>query len=242
MNEERIQVWCTLREDERVKGAPTEYETRSYIPHSSIEAVVREVYRRERQREWEEFKAGCDDPANRTRDIPDDGPDPETVREYVQAAAETVPAESVRELVTEMKDMLEELLESLPPRKSCPSGDAFCGPGAFEPAAPYGTVDAHLAEQMKDPEFRAEYLDAGLDGVRAALAADADLGPGLHGWCRHVPVDAGESELRRLAGRVVQAQRDMFRAGSMPGDHHRMHENRLQSLIGELGRVLEPKD
>ncbi|HUW09211.1 MAG TPA: hypothetical protein VM537_05740 [Anaerolineae bacterium] len=36
--------------------------------------------------------------------------------------------------------------------------EPFCGPGSFEPAAPYGTVDAHLAEQMKDPEFRAEYL------------------------------------------------------------------------------------
>ena len=100
---------------------------------------------------------------------------------------------------------------------------------------PHRTVDAHLAEQMEDPEFRAKYLDAGLDGVRAALAADADLGPRMHGWCRHVPVgEDGESKLRKAAALVVLARRDMVRAASVPGESHRMVEYRLHSLICDL--------
>jgi len=110
---------------------------------------------------------------------------------YYTEKPNTIPAEPVRELVGAaetllesfevtapktmlgaLRDGLDKVCPLLPPRNSCPSGDAspetearpvgsggtFCGPDSFEPAAPYGTPDAHLAEQMKDPAFRAAYL------------------------------------------------------------------------------------
>ena len=105
MNEERIPVW--------IGGLDR---------RSEIETVAREVYKEEKDRDWEEFVARCGTGAfkadpNRPRDLPegvylgpeegwrpaheapDDAPDPEKVREYVNAAAETVPANPVCELV-----------------------------------------------------------------------------------------------------------------------------------------------
>ena len=52
MREERIQVIAY----EEPHG---EILTGSWVLRSEIEAVVLEVYRREREREWEEFKATC---------------------------------------------------------------------------------------------------------------------------------------------------------------------------------------
>ena len=119
--------------------------------------------------------------ANRPRDIPDDAPDPKAVREYVQAAADTIPAEPVREIVDKVIYWADEMhrlvhIHGLP-RELTDGFDSLVAwiadlDGAVAPSgqspAPHGTVAAHLAEQMKDPEFRAEYEAEGESELRKA--------------------------------------------------------------------------
>ena len=130
---------------------------------------------------------------------------------------------------------------------SAGSGDAFCGPGSFEPAAPYGTPDAHLAEQMKDPEFRAEYLREAADE-----RTDDDVSPRIHARFPCVLIGADgkptslsrESELRRAARQMLK-WRDVicFR----PGPVHSTEEvatvaQRFEADLDALKAALESKD
>ncbi|HUW08551.1 MAG TPA: hypothetical protein VM537_02435 [Anaerolineae bacterium] len=89
-------------------------------------------------------------------------------------APETVPAEPVRELV----DLEDEWFAEVDGRSADEwvdlegrlHGARAKVKDSLPPRAPHGTVDAHLAEQMKDAAFREQYLREALKMVAAEVA------------------------------------------------------------------------
>ena len=152
------------------------------IPRSEIEGVVLEIYKRERQREWEQFADNlrpCDIPETGTvsAESPDTGDQADAGEDgLVKGASEsdvgpdTIPAEVVREIVDKVIYWADEMhrlvhIHGLP-RELTDGFDSLVAwiadlDGAVAPSgqspAPHGTVAAHLAEQMKDPVFRAAF-------------------------------------------------------------------------------------
>ena len=124
---------------------------------------------------------GCNDGASRATKTADSaaegttganesGADPEEPP-FSPGCQNTIPAELVREIVDKVIYWANEMhrlvhIHGLP-RELTDGFDSLVAwiedlDGAVAPScqspAPHGTVDAHFAEQMEDPEFRAEYL------------------------------------------------------------------------------------
>jgi len=246
------------------------------VPGDAVQALMDDIAQASNEGYAVEWIEGGDawakvhlllDPQMAHRDIPDDAPDPERVKEYVNAAAqeladtvppflsnasggpamtsasfvgdlkvggdvapETIPAEPVREL-------LRRINEKVQIRESEYGGgqrgfDAFwdqywivCNILAkqdlsapdprvekCEEPKPHGTVDAHLAEQMRHAAFR------------AAFEAE------------------GESELRKAARVVLRAAFDYQCDASLPVEGPALTRQLLQLALERLARALETTD